>query len=73
MAAQRRNWTREETNNIKPRKDSDIQTERTNSCNGLCLNALHDKAFDRHKILLLDRFLPGQNFIEYHNDVVFMG
>ena len=32
---------------IKPWKDSDIQTERTNPSNGLCLNALHDKAFDR--------------------------
>ena len=96
------------SSHIKPWKDSDIQTERTNPSNGLCLNALHDKAFDRglitidydyniivsdklkdaemdletkewirhydrHKILLPDRFLPGRNFIEYHNDVVFMG
>jgi putative restriction endonuclease len=31
---------------IKPWKDSNPQTERTNPKNGLCLNALHDKAFD---------------------------
>lgn len=32
---------------IKPWKDSDSKTERTNPMNGLSLNALHDKAFDR--------------------------
>ena len=32
---------------IKPWKCSDIKTERTNPGNGLCLNALHDKAFDQ--------------------------
>lgn len=32
---------------IKPWKDSDPVRERTNPMNGLCLNALHDKAFDR--------------------------
>ena len=32
---------------IKPWKVSDEKTERTNPKNGLCLNALHDKAFDR--------------------------
>ena len=32
---------------IKPWKDSDVKTERTNPSNGLCLNALHDKAFDK--------------------------
>ena len=32
---------------IKPWKDSDAHTERTNPQNGLCLNAFHDKAFDR--------------------------
>ena len=31
---------------IKPWKDSDPQTERTNPCNGLSLNALHHEAFD---------------------------
>lgn len=75
--------------------------------NLLCLNALHDKAFDRglitidydynivvsdkltkadmdsetkawirhydrHRIILPDRFLPGKDFIEYHNDMIFM-
>lgn len=91
---------------IKPWKDSDSKTERTNPSNGLCLNALHDKAFDRglitldkdyriilsgklsdvdmdantyswfysyanQKIRLPDKFLPGKDFIEYHNDVIF--
>ena len=32
---------------IKPWECSDIRTERTNPQNGLCLNALHDKAFDK--------------------------
>lgn len=31
---------------IKPWKESDEKTERTNPSNGLCLNSLHDKAFD---------------------------
>lgn len=93
---------------IKPWRDSDSKTERTNPCNGLCLNALHDKAFDRgfitingsykviiskkmknidmdeqtrewfysyggKRIILPDKFFPGKEFIEYHNDVVFQG
>lgn len=93
---------------IKPWKVSDEQTERTNPSNGLCLNSLHDKAFDRglitlnydykiiisnklkeadmdrdtrdwfmsydkKKIILPDRFLPGKQFIEYHNDIIFLG
>lgn len=91
---------------IKPWSVSDAKTERTNPCNGLCLNALHDKAFDKglitidknyriifsshlsdvcmdesthdwfyhyekKEIQLPDKFLPGKDFIEYHNDVVF--
>lgn len=91
---------------IKPWNVSDEQTERTNPSNGLCLNTLHDKAFDKglitiskdfkiiissrlnetemdkatrewfwgynHKqILLPNKFLPGEKFIEYHNDVIF--
>ena len=32
---------------IKPWRLSDPATERTNPKNGLCLNALHDKAFDQ--------------------------
>lgn len=93
---------------IKPWKDSDAKTERTNPSNGLCLNALHDRAFDQglitidkeyriinstrikdsdmdqetrvwlqfydHKeIILPDKFYPAKKFIEYHNDVVFLG
>lgn len=38
---------------IKPWKDSDPKTERTNPSNGLCLNALHDKAFDKGLITVL--------------------
>lgn len=37
---------------IKPWKVSDPLTERTNPQNGLCLNALHDRAFDRGLITL---------------------
>lgn len=40
------------SSHIKPWRDSDIQTERTNPSNGLCLNALHDKAFDRGLITI---------------------
>ena len=92
---------------IKPWSVCDEKTERTNPCNGLCLNSLHDKAFDkglitldsglklviskemknvqmdemtrewfygyeRKQIHLPDKFLPGKNFIEYHNDVIFL-
>ena len=93
---------------IKPWSVSDVKTERTNPSNGLCLNAMHDKAFDRgfitidknyrivnsrfikdvamddktrewfsyyngKEISLPDKFLPGEKFIEYHNDVIFKG
>jgi putative restriction endonuclease len=37
---------------IKPWKCSNIKTERTNPRNGLCLNALHDKAFDQGLITI---------------------
>lgn len=88
---------------IKPWKDSDPFTERTNPSNGLCLNALHDRAFDQglitvlpdytvrvsskikkienggillqsnmQKIALPDRFAPKREFLEYHNDVIFI-
>lgn len=91
---------------IKPWKVSDIRTERKNPSNGLCLNSLHDKAFDRglititpdfrisishvlkdadmdqltrdwfmsyedKQIYLPDKFIPGRDFIEYHNDMIF--
>ncbi len=90
---------------IKPWKDSD-ENEKTNPSNGVCLNALHDKAFDRglitidknkivhisnditdifggetvdkyfkeyngKQIILPDKFLPDEKFLEYHNDVIF--
>lgn len=93
---------------IKPWSVCDEQTERTNPRNGLCLNALHDRAFDRglitidnkyriivsekirkthmdedtkawflgyenKQISLPDKFLPSKEFIEYHNDMVFLG
>lgn len=93
---------------IKPWSVSDVKKERTNPSNGLCLNAMHDKAFDRglitidknyrivnsrfikdavmddktkewfsfydgKEIMLPDKFLPGREFIEYHNDVIFKG
>lgn len=91
---------------IKPWAVCDESSERTNPCNGLCLNTFHDKAFDLgfitidrgfriiissqlkkadmdentknwlmkyagEKITLPDKFIPGLEFIEYHNDMVF--
>ncbi len=41
---------------IKPWRDSDVKKERTNPRNGLCLNALHDKAFDQGLITLNDKY-----------------
>lgn len=41
---------------IKPWKHSDVKTERTNPTNGLCLNALHDKAFDQGLISINTNF-----------------
>ncbi len=92
---------------IKPWAVSDEKTERTNPWNGLCLNALHDKAFDKgfitidkdYRVVISNvlrksrmdeetkawfmgyegcqiktsaKFKPGKEFIEYHNDVVFL-
>lgn len=89
---------------IKPWNSADPKTERLVASNGLLLNALHDKAFDKglitldknHRIVLSTKlsgndpatsFLrqtegqkireplamaPAQNFIEYHNDMVFI-
>jgi len=93
---------------IKPWAKSNPRTERTNPSNGLCLNGLHDRAFDQGLITVLpdftvrvssklrdcpgiddagiqwliqcngqeirkpDRFLPSRDFLEYHNDVVFI-
>ena len=93
---------------IKPWAVSDDKTEKTNPCNGLCLNAFHDMAFDKgfitidknYKVVvskciseckmdsetrdwfmsysgktihLPEKFLPRKDFIEYHNDVIFLG
>lgn len=93
---------------IKPWKVSNEKTERTNPSNGLCLNSLHDEAFDKglitldsqyriiiskqmknvemdtetrewfwnyemKQITLPSKFLPGKEFIEYHNDIIFQG
>ncbi|MBR0455787.1 MAG: HNH endonuclease [Firmicutes bacterium] len=41
---------------IKPWKDSDVKTERTNPCNGLCLNSFHDRAFDRGLITIDNQY-----------------
>ena len=93
---------------IKPWAKSNPRTERTNPSNGLCLNGLHDRAFDQGLITVLpnftvrvssklrdcpgiddagiqwliqcngqeirkpDRFLPSREFLEYHNDTIFL-
>ena len=41
---------------IKPWNVSDAKTERTNPQNGLCLNALHDKAFDKGLITINNKY-----------------
>lgn len=41
---------------IKPWKDSDDATEKANPQNGLCLNALHDKAFDQGLITVDNQY-----------------
>ena len=81
--------------------------ERLNPRNGICLNAIHDKAFDKglitvtpdylikispsiisstnnklfmgyflayhnRKIIVPDKFIPAQEFLEYHNDNIFI-
>jgi len=83
------------------------KNNRLNPQNGICLNALHDKAFDKglititpdyciriskkleqhvdnyssqqfflpffnKKIALPQRFLPNKDFLEYHNEVIFL-
>lgn len=92
---------------IKPWKDSS-PVEKTDPRNGICLNALHDKAFDQgyitvkndytivvskqlkdiydgesikkyfgfydsKQIIMPEKFLPNQIYLEYHNDVIFRG
>ncbi len=41
---------------IKPWRVSDDRTEKTNPSNGLCLNSLHDKAFDRGLVTITQDF-----------------
>lgn len=58
---------------IKPWKDSDPLTERTNPQNGLCLNALHDKAFDRGLITIDSDYrvvLSTRLKDEYASDII---
>ena len=90
---------------IKPWKNS-TPTEKTDPRNGICLNALHDKAFDQgyitiqkdytitisqhlkdiysgniieqyfgtyngKQIIMPEKFVPNQEYLEYHNDVIF--
>lgn len=89
---------------IKPWAESDPKTERLSADNGLLLNALHDRAFDRglmtitkdYRIVLSSKLKrnaagaqmllesegrritvpavkpPAKEFIEYHNDVIFV-
>ena len=89
---------------IKPWTASKPKTERVNPCNGLCLNALHGRAFenglitilpdytiqvsshlngtdeasiwlrayDKKKIRTPDQLSPAKEFLEYHNDVIFI-
>lgn len=66
---------------IKPWKDSSVKTERTNPRNGLCLNALHDKAFDKglitldfdYRIIVSDKLRKAEmdertrSWLEYYN------
>lgn len=51
-----RDWPRSTTllvaSHIKPRRDANPLTERVNIENGLLLNSLHDKAFDKGLITL---------------------
>lgn len=58
---------------IKPWSDSDPKTERTNPCNGLCLNSLHHEAFD-NGIFTIDtdyRILVSKTAKERYTSEVF--
>lgn len=92
---------------IKPWRQSDPKTERTNPRNGLCLSPLYDKAFDAglmtvdekwkiifsssvlncvpkavtqslfhcyhgNQILLPERFMPEQQFLDFHRHHIFI-
>lgn len=55
---------------IKPWRASNEINERTNPCNGLCLNALHDKAFDEGLITITKeyRIIVSQKLKARHID-----
>ena len=54
---------------IKPWSVSDPKTERTNPGNGLCLNALHDRAFDRGLITVTpDYTIHVSSKLKKHSD-----
>ena len=58
---------------IKPWSVSDSKTERTNPRNGLCLNSLHDKAFDKGLITILIHTENIGNYnieIKYDNKLI---
>ncbi|MFP4621096.1 MAG: hypothetical protein ACLFM7_07270 [Bacteroidales bacterium] len=66
-----------------------LQAARVLACNGICLSALYDKAFDKsliglngnYEILLSDElrkkrekdYYPGKDFLKYLGDVLFRG
>ena len=62
-----------QASHIKSWGDSDPRTERTNPINGLCLNALHHKAFD-NEIITIDtdyRILISKQAKEHYTTEVF--
>lgn len=62
-----------QASHIKSWTDSDPRTERTNPINGLCLNALHHKAFD-NEIITVDtdyRILVSKQAKEYYTTETF--
>lgn len=62
-----------QASHIKSWSDSDPLTERTNPINGLCLNALHHKAFD-NGIITIDtnyRILVSRHAKEHYSSEIF--
>jgi predicted restriction endonuclease len=59
---------------------SKAKGNRLNPSNGLCLSAIHDKAFDKgfltvlpdYSIKLLSKFLPEKDFLLWHNNNIFI-
>lgn len=59
---------------IKPWCKSDPRTERTNPRNGLCLNGLHDRAFDQGLITVLpDYTVRVSSKLQQRTDIVDSG